>query len=87
MTFDEQQNTLMLIKFATVQDSLKGIKGLDKSLQLGLNISPDNSLKVYSCNQGDRGWLLIRKGKFLIIENLNAPWKDTFARKVNELFK
>ena len=86
MTYDDQQNTMMLIAFSDEKQSLKALKGMDKSLRLNLKIAPSQELQIYPCSQADYSWLLIRKGKFLIIENINSAWKDKLAQNAEKIF-
>jgi hypothetical protein len=87
MTYDEQANTLLLIKYYSSQESLKALKGIDKSLRLALTINDKPDFSLYGCSNGSHQYSIIRKGEFIIIENLSSSWKDSFTKNANKLFK
>ena len=87
MTYDEQANTLLLLKYSTAQESLKALKGIDQSLRLALTIKESPDYSNYACSNGSHEYSIIRKGEFIIIENFSSSWKDAFTKSASKLFK
>ncbi|MCM8529551.1 MAG: hypothetical protein NE330_00185 [Lentisphaeraceae bacterium] len=86
MTYGDNSNTVMAIEFDSATESLKALKAFDKELKLALKIEETDDLRSYRCFQVEARWLMIRKGKWLVIENLPMGWKDILAESAAQLF-
>jgi hypothetical protein len=85
MTFDDQANSLLLVKFKSPEESFKALKGIDLSYKLNLGMNEEKN--IYLCSNGTSEFTIIRKNNFLIIENLNSKWKETFIKEAGTLIK
>lgn len=86
-TGDSHQNSILAIRFKNPDTSLKALEGLGKNLKLSLKIQNTPALTVYRCSQVDVRWLLIRKGSWLMIENLPMGWKERLVKDAAKLFR
>ena len=86
-TGDSHQNSILAIRFKNPDISLKALRGIDKNLKLALDIKDTPVLTVYRCSQVDVRWLLIRKGSWLMIENLPMSWKERLVKDADKLFR
>lgn len=87
LTYDDQVNSVLLVNFKSADESLKALKGIDKSLKLSLQVSDSPELKVYACGGGGEKWFLTRKGSIILIENFAKQWKEPFAKIAGEMLK
>ncbi|MCM8538048.1 MAG: hypothetical protein NE334_19050 [Lentisphaeraceae bacterium] len=86
MTFGENSNSIMAIEFNSATESLGALKAFDRELKLALKIEDTDDLRSYRCFQVEARWLMIRKGKWLVIESLPMGWKDILAQNAAQLF-
>ena len=86
-TSDNHQNSILAIKYKNPADSLKALTCMDRSLKLSLKIDESPEAKAYRCAQVDARWLIIRKGNWLMIENLPMGWKEILAKDASKLFR
>ena len=87
LSYDDQVNTLMCIKFKDEKESLTALKGIDKTMRLALDIKDSPALKVYPSSNGRYEYSIVRKGSWLIIENIQQGFKSDFASKADKLLK
>ncbi|MCH2208624.1 MAG: hypothetical protein MK132_22520 [Lentisphaerales bacterium] len=86
-TSDNHQNSILAIRYKNPDESLKALEGIAKSLKLPIKIEASPEAKAYRCAQVNARWLLIRKGNWLMIENLPMGWKEVLVKNAAKLFR
>ena len=87
MTYDEQVNTVLMVKFKSDEESYNALVNLDKSLRLSLKVNKDSAYTLYHCGGAGNKFLIIRQGPFIFIENFSKKWKEPFSKQASGLIK